>query len=89
MLFAWLCLGVVVLCTWFSDAVRRPEATCFVAACNRTYYGDLGKTYELELHRPREDRMPFVCHLTLTAGAGSLGDIVQVTRVYLPAGLSL
>ncbi|KAG8242076.1 hypothetical protein J6590_072970 [Homalodisca vitripennis] len=58
---------------------RRAEDACLVAACNRTYFGDLGKTYELELHRPREDRLPFVCHLTLTAGSGDLGDIVQVT----------
>ena len=49
-----------------------------VAACNRTYYGDVGKTYELELHRPREDRLPFICHLTFQAGGEDLGDLVQV-----------
>jgi hypothetical protein len=49
-----------------------------VSACNRTYYGDVGKTYELELHRPREDRMPFICHLTFQAGGDDLGDLVQV-----------
>ncbi|XP_049834122.1 uncharacterized protein LOC126278200 [Schistocerca gregaria] len=47
--------------------------------CNRTYYGDLGRTYELELHRPREDRLPFVCRLTFTASGGDLGDLVQLT----------
>jgi hypothetical protein len=53
------------------------DCGCF-AACNRTYYGDVGKTYELELHRPREDRLPFVCHLTFQAGGDDLGDLVQV-----------
>jgi len=38
----------------------------------------VGKTYELELHRPREDRMPFICHLTFQAGGDDLGDLVQV-----------
>ena len=49
-----------------------------VPACNRTYYGTVGRTYSLELHRPKEDRMPFLCHLTFTAGGGELGDLVQV-----------
>jgi hypothetical protein len=68
-----------------------------VAACNRTYYGDVGKTYELELHRPREDRMPFVCHLTFQAAGGDMGDIVQVCSslsctpvdVFIPSMMAL
>ncbi|KAJ8878395.1 hypothetical protein PR048_018973 [Dryococelus australis] len=51
--------------------------TCCVAVCNRTYYGDVGKTYELELHKPREERLPFLCHLTFTANGLSHGDLVQ------------
>ncbi|BES97500.1 CUB [Nesidiocoris tenuis] len=47
--------------------------------CNRTYYGEVGKTYDLELHRPKVDRLPYFCKLTLTAGGGRFGDIVQVT----------
>nr|CAD7434252.1 unnamed protein product [Timema monikensis] len=54
-----------------------PMAAVITSSCNRTYHGDVGKTYELELHRPREDRLPFICQLTLTAGGGDLGDIVQ------------
>lgn len=50
-----------------------------VAACNRTYYGDVGKTYDLELHRPKEDKVPYICRLTFSAPGGELGDIVQVT----------
>lgn len=51
--------------------------------CNRTYYGNLGVTYHMELHRPKEEKTPFVCQLTFTAGSGSHGDIVQVTIITL------
>ncbi|CAH2216325.1 jg13329, partial [Pararge aegeria aegeria] len=46
--------------------------------CNKTYYGDIGRTYEVELHRPREDLVPYVCLLTITAAGGMHGDLVQV-----------
>jgi len=49
-----------------------------ISACNRTYYGNLGLTYDLELHRPKEDRIPYICVLTFTAAGGHHGDIVQV-----------
>lgn len=47
--------------------------------CNKTYYGDIGRTYEVELHRPREDLVPYVCLLTITAPGGVHGDLVQVS----------
>ncbi|CAG9096206.1 unnamed protein product [Plutella xylostella] len=49
----------------------------WLACCNKTYYGDIGRTYELELHRPREDLVPYVCLLTITAAGGVHGDLVQ------------
>lgn len=51
--------------------------------CNKTYYGDIGRTYELELHRPREDLVPYVCLLTITAAGGIHGDLVQVSTVLI------
>jgi hypothetical protein len=60
-----------------------------VAACNRTYYGEVGRTYELEVHRPREDRMPFVCHLTFQAPGGDMGDLVQVGPTCSHQGLEV
>ncbi|KAK0171076.1 hypothetical protein PV328_008838 [Microctonus aethiopoides] len=48
-------------------------------SCNKTYYGDTGKTYYLELHRPKEDKVPYFCKLTFNAPGGELGDIVQLT----------
>ncbi|KAJ8922990.1 hypothetical protein NQ315_001538 [Exocentrus adspersus] len=47
--------------------------------CNRTYYGDVGKTYDLRVLKAVEARLPFLCHLTFTANGQSHGDIVQVT----------
>lgn len=51
---------------------------CLFTACNRTYYGEIGRTYELEVRRPREDRLPFLCHLNFTAAGGIFGDLIQV-----------
>lgn len=52
-----------------------------ISACNRTLYGDVGRTYEVEVRRPREDRLPFICHLNFTAANGDFGDLVQV-KIY-------
>jgi len=48
-------------------------------ACNRTYYGAEGRVYELEVRRPRVDRLPLLCFLNFTAAGGQYGDIVQVS----------
>lgn len=37
----------------------------------------MGKTYDLELHRPKEDKVPYICKLTFSAPGGDFGDIVQ------------
>ncbi|XKL59052.1 hypothetical protein PGB90_000068 [Kerria lacca] len=50
----------------------------FNLTCNRTYYGDVGHTYELEIRRPREDRLPFLCFLNFTAAGGVYGDLIQI-----------
>lgn len=46
--------------------------------CNRTYHGNVGTTYHIELHRPKEEKLPYVCLITFTAAGGASGDIVQV-----------
>lgn len=51
-----------------------------LAACNRTLYGETGKTYELEIRKPKV--FPFVCHLNFTAPGGLYGDIIQVRNLY-------
>lgn len=41
----------------------------------------MGKTYDLELHRPKEDKVPYICKLTFNAPGDDFGDIVQVRAV--------
>lgn len=41
----------------------------------------MGKTYDLELHRPKEDKVPYICKLTFNAPGDDFGDIVQVSRL--------
>lgn len=48
--------------------------------CNRTYYGDVGRTYSIQVPTPQWNRIPFLCHLTFTASGHEQGDIVQVTE---------
>lgn len=50
----------------------------FYKVCNRTYYGDVGRTYTLRVPPPQWNRLPFFCHLTFTASGHDQGDIVQV-----------
>lgn len=45
--------------------------------CNRTWFGDIGKTYEMEIDKP--NALPFVCHLNFTAPGDSHGDLIQVS----------
>ncbi|XP_033607725.1 low-density lipoprotein receptor-related protein 8-like, partial [Cryptotermes secundus] len=71
------CVPLNRYCDAANDCGDSSDEPRFCTPCNRTYYGDVGKTYELELHRPREDRMPFVCHLTFQAAGGDMGDLVQ------------
>ncbi|CAH1119117.1 unnamed protein product, partial [Phaedon cochleariae] len=58
------------------DGTDEPR---YCTRCNRTYYGVVGKTYNLELHRPKEDKIPFICILTFTAAGGEFGDLIQLT----------
>lgn len=55
---------------WFSNLSLLP-------VCNRTWFGDIGKTYEMEINKPTE--LPFICHLNFTASGGSHGDFIQVS----------
>lgn len=75
-------------CLWFitlHHLVQREKKinkanflSFFFLGCNRTYYGEAGKTYDLELHRPKEDKIPFICHLTFAASGNEFGDLIQV-----------
>lgn len=38
----------------------------------------------MELHRPKEDKIPYVCELNFTAAGGQHGDIIQVLYIIFP-----
>lgn len=63
------------------DGNDSTSPVSLLAACNKTYYGDVGKTYDLELHRPKEDKVPYICKLTFNAPGDDFGDIVQVSAI--------
>ncbi|XP_055536271.1 uncharacterized protein LOC129724969 isoform X2 [Wyeomyia smithii] len=73
------CVPLNKYCNNVNDCGDGSDEPRFCTRCNRTYYGNIGLTYDLELHRPKEDRIPYVCILTFTAAGGNHGDIVQVT----------
>ncbi|XP_037938714.1 uncharacterized protein LOC119671912 isoform X1 [Teleopsis dalmanni] len=73
------CVPLSKYCNNVNDCGDGSDEPRFCTRCNRTYYGDIGLTYSLELHRPKQDRVPYVCVLTFTAAGGQHGDVVQVT----------
>lgn len=65
--------------SFFSDGRdTHTNARSHHTVCNRTWFGDVGKTYEMELDKPTV--LPFICHLNFTAPGGSHGDIIQVSN---------
>lgn len=56
------------------------DACYFISTvCNRTWFGDIGKTYEMEIYKP--SKLPFICDLNFTAPGGLHGDIIQVSNI--------
>ncbi|XP_059477318.1 uncharacterized protein LOC132197791 [Neocloeon triangulifer] len=72
------CVQLDRYCDAHDDCGDNSDEPKFCTACNRTYYGDVGKTYELDLQKPLENRLPFLCHLTFTANGHIHGDLVQL-----------
>ncbi|XP_050432272.1 uncharacterized protein LOC126840515 [Adelges cooleyi] len=73
------CVPAIRYCDNRRDCPDGSDEPQYCTPCNRTYYGDVGKTYEFELHRPKPDKLPFICFIKLVAPGQHLGDLIQVT----------
>lgn len=73
------CLPPDRYCNGLIECPNGEDEPAGCSPCNKTYYGEVGRTYELEVRRPSEDQLPFLCHLNFTAGGRSMGELVQIT----------
>ncbi|KAL1497855.1 hypothetical protein ABEB36_008740 [Hypothenemus hampei] len=71
------CVSSHKFCNGVPDCDDASDEKPNCSPCNISYYGVVGRTYELEVKRPPE--VPFLCYLNLTAGGGVLGELVQLS----------
>ncbi|XP_060522930.1 uncharacterized protein LOC132699948 [Cylas formicarius] len=71
------CVGMSKYCNGVQDCSDASDEIPNCTPCNISYYGIVGRTYELEVKRPTE--IPFFCFLNFTAGGGAYGELVQLS----------
>ncbi|KAF0757489.1 CUB domain-containing protein [Aphis craccivora] len=71
------CIQLDEYCDGKYDCPDRSDEPPSCTACNRTYYGEVGKSYRLSVKKIQKER-PFLCHLSFTASGQEHGDFVEV-----------
>ncbi|XP_063535755.1 uncharacterized protein LOC134745601 isoform X2 [Cydia strobilella] len=81
------CVRLDRFCDGIAQCMDGSDEPPHCSPCNRTYYGRAGVAYALAVGAgagvgdappPPPPRVPFLCHLTFTAGGGTHGDLVQL-----------
>ncbi|XP_064121335.1 uncharacterized protein LOC135225787 isoform X1 [Macrobrachium nipponense] len=72
------CVAADQYCDGENDCADGEDEPPKCTQCNRVYYGTVGKTYELFVHWPTQNKRPPICNLTLVAAGGPNGDLVQL-----------
>ncbi|XP_063382262.1 uncharacterized protein LOC134668745 isoform X1 [Cydia fagiglandana] len=81
------CVRLDRFCDGTAQCMDGSDEPPHCSPCNRTYYGRAGVAYALAVGAgagigdappPPPPRVPFLCHLTFTAGGGTHGDLVQL-----------
>ncbi|XP_055704639.1 uncharacterized protein LOC129802670 isoform X2 [Phlebotomus papatasi] len=70
------CIPLSKYCDQKYDCSDRSDEPKLCTVCNRTLYGEVGKTYELDVRQPKE--LPFICDFNFTALGNEHGDIIQI-----------
>ncbi|XP_073840699.1 uncharacterized protein isoform X2 [Musca autumnalis] len=73
-----ICIPLDKYCDGKADCEDGSDEPRHCTVCNRTYYGDIGRTYSIKVPTPQWNKLPFLCHLTFTASGHDQGDIVQI-----------
>ncbi|KAH8261683.1 hypothetical protein KR044_013262 [Drosophila immigrans] len=73
-----ICVPLDKYCDGRNDCADGSDEPKHCSVCNRTYYGDIGRTYAIKVPTPQWNKLPFLCHLTFTASGHDQGDIVQI-----------
>uniref|UniRef100_A0A8D8WWG1 Uncharacterized protein n=1 Tax=Cacopsylla melanoneura TaxID=428564 RepID=A0A8D8WWG1_9HEMI len=61
------CVRLDQYCNGRDDCGDKSDEPKHCTVCNRTFYGEVDNTYQIQLNKPREQKLPFLCHLTFTA----------------------
>ncbi|XP_037949947.1 uncharacterized protein LOC119680967 [Teleopsis dalmanni] len=75
-----ICVPMDKYCDGRNDCEDGSDEPKHCSVCNRTYYGDIGRTYSIKVPTPQWNKLPFLCHLTFTASGHDQGDIVQISE---------